>query len=127
KVHRSKRHAGMVQCFLQGNTQHTPAMIIDAWFWNPDGCISAGSAEDSLMYSTDTPYLEIQSIRAALTSFAVQIVEKMVVKEAQLAVHPRIVDTASMVGPIRKVAVVAISGTQRLLPTIGSHARKFPI
>ena len=88
KVHRSKRHAGMVQRFLQGNTRHTPAMIIDAWFRNPDGCISAGSAEDSLMYSTDTPYLEIQSIRAALTSFAVQIVEKKVVKEAQVAVHP---------------------------------------
>jgi hypothetical protein len=88
QVRRSKRHAGMVQRFLQGNTRHTPAMIIDAWFRNPDGCISAGSAEDSLMYSTDTPYLEIQSIRAALTSFAAQIVEKKVVKEAQLAVHP---------------------------------------
>ncbi|KAF8223745.1 hypothetical protein L208DRAFT_1025305, partial [Tricholoma matsutake] len=37
KVHRSKRHAGMVQCFLQGNTRHTPAMIIDAWFRNSDG------------------------------------------------------------------------------------------
>ena len=78
----------MVQHFLQGNTQHTLAMIIDTWFWNPDGCILAGLAEDSLMYSTDTPYLEIQSICVALTSFAVQIVEKKVVKEAQLAVHP---------------------------------------
>ncbi|KAF8239855.1 hypothetical protein L208DRAFT_1171970, partial [Tricholoma matsutake] len=64
KVHHSKQHAGMVQHFLQGNTQHTPAMIIDAWFRNPDGCILAGSEEDSLMYSTDTPYLEIQSICA---------------------------------------------------------------
>ncbi|KAF8218457.1 hypothetical protein L208DRAFT_1154263, partial [Tricholoma matsutake] len=36
KVHHSKRHARMVQRFLQGNTQHTPAMIIDAWFQNPD-------------------------------------------------------------------------------------------
>jgi hypothetical protein len=88
KIQRSKRHAGMVQRFLQGNARHTPATIIDAWFRNPDGCISSGSAEQRLMYSTDIPYTEIQSIRPALTSFAVQLVAKRLVKEAQEAVHP---------------------------------------
>jgi hypothetical protein len=40
------------------------------------------------MYSTTTPYLEIKPARAAPTSFAVQVVEEKLVKEAVRAVRP---------------------------------------
>ena len=63
-------------------------MIIDAWFRDPDGCISSSSAEGHLMYSTKIPYTEIQSIRPALTTFAVQVVGKQLTWEAQHAVKP---------------------------------------
>jgi hypothetical protein len=68
KRHQSKQHAKLASSFLQGITQYTPAMAIDAWFWDPDGCISSSSAEGHLMYSMKIPYTEIQSIRPALTT-----------------------------------------------------------
>jgi len=40
------------------------------------------------MYSTSTPYTEIKSVRAALTSFAVQVVHRRLVSEAKQAVKP---------------------------------------
>jgi hypothetical protein len=64
KIQRSKRHAGAGK----SPTQHLLWLLI-AWFQSPDGCISPGSTEDSLVYSTDTPYTEIQLIRAVLMSF----------------------------------------------------------
>ena len=50
KRHGSKRHAKLASSFLQGMTQYTAAMImiIDAWFRDPDGCISSSSAEGTL-------------------------------------------------------------------------------
>jgi hypothetical protein len=39
-----------------------------------------------LMYSTTTPYTEIKPVRAALTSFAVQIVERKLISEVKKAV-----------------------------------------
>ncbi|KAM6489591.1 hypothetical protein JOM56_014913, partial [Amanita muscaria] len=88
KRHRSRQHAKLASSFLQGMTRYTPAMIVDAWFRDPDGCIPSSSTDEHLMYSTKTPYTEIQSIRPALTSFAVQIVEKRLISEAQHAVKP---------------------------------------
>ena len=69
-------------------TRYTPAMIIYAWFRDPDGCISSSSAEGHLMYSMKIPYTEIQSIWPALTTFAVQVVGKQLTWEAQHAVKP---------------------------------------
>jgi hypothetical protein len=63
-------------------------MVIDAWFQDPDGCISSSLAEGYLMYSMKIPYTEIQSIRPALTTFAVQVVGKWLTWETQHAVKP---------------------------------------
>ncbi|KAM6491593.1 hypothetical protein JOM56_012985 [Amanita muscaria] len=87
KRHRSRQHAKLASSFLQGMTRYTPAMIVDAWFRDPDGCIPSSCTDEHLMYSTKIPYTEIQSIRPALTSFAVQIVEKRLISEAQHAVE----------------------------------------
>jgi len=40
------------------------------------------------MYSTTTPYTDIKPVRACLTSFAVQIVERRLIQEATNATHP---------------------------------------
>ncbi|KAF8872739.1 hypothetical protein BD779DRAFT_1708992 [Infundibulicybe gibba] len=87
-ISRSPRHAQVVSRFLQGLCAHTPAMILNSWFHSPDGRISTDSHDANLMYSTKTPYTEIKPVRAALTSFAVQIVESKLVKEARQAVKP---------------------------------------
>ena len=60
KRQRSKQHAKLASSFLKGTTRYTPAMIIDAWFRDPDGCISPGSTEEHLMYSAEIPYTEIR-------------------------------------------------------------------
>jgi hypothetical protein len=77
-------HGIAVQRFLTGSCLYTPAHIIDSWFHSP-----YGSDEDtSLMFSTMIPYTEISRVRSCLTSFAVQIVERRLVREATNAVKP---------------------------------------
>ena len=85
-IHRTVQHSKYSQHFLQGTSKHTPATILDAWFRSPDGRISEGSPDLDLMYSIDTPYTEIKPVRAALTSFAAQLIEKKLVTEAKDAV-----------------------------------------
>jgi hypothetical protein len=86
EVSRTQQHAGFVSKFLGGETTHGPAVIIDAWFHNPDGRESSVSGGCCYMYSTTKPYVEIRPARAVLTSFAVQTVRDQLVKEADNAV-----------------------------------------
>ncbi|KZP30917.1 hypothetical protein FIBSPDRAFT_883643 [Athelia psychrophila] len=79
---RARRGNGKIPA---GQMQNKPAAIIDAWMRSPDGC----SPDDStLMYSTSTAFMEIKSVRAALTSFAAQIVLKEIVREVEDAIKP---------------------------------------
>ncbi|RDB22158.1 hypothetical protein Hypma_010674 [Hypsizygus marmoreus] len=82
-IHRSQKHAQTLQHFFSGKA---PGEILDTWMHHPFG--SFNSEEDkSLMYSATTPFTEINSIQPCLTSFAVQIVHKQLIKEAEKAVH----------------------------------------
>ncbi|KAJ7732866.1 hypothetical protein B0H16DRAFT_1468379 [Mycena metata] len=67
-VHRSKRHATIVQCYLSGRSPRTITGILDAWLTSPD---DAGYDQDDLLYTTATPYTEIRHARAGLTSMNV--------------------------------------------------------
>ncbi|KII85006.1 hypothetical protein PLICRDRAFT_78107, partial [Plicaturopsis crispa FD-325 SS-3] len=83
---RTRRHAACVERFLGGRTKYTPSDIVDLWMKHPDGALDKYHDEYSLMYSTTTSFLDIKSVRPALTAFAAQRVEKCLVKEAEMAV-----------------------------------------
>jgi hypothetical protein len=87
-VHRTTEHAAIVSRFLQGRTKYTPSVVLKAWFQGPDGSISQDSVASNLMYSATVPFTEIGPVRAAMTSFAVQIVRCQVVKEAENVIKP---------------------------------------
>ncbi|KAJ7354353.1 hypothetical protein DFH08DRAFT_773532 [Mycena albidolilacea] len=80
---RTQTHAQMVSSFLGGQGNYTPSHILTCWMSSPDGVLPA---HDSRMYSTHTPYTEIRPVRAALTSFALQIVGDFLAHGAENAV-----------------------------------------
>jgi hypothetical protein len=82
-IHREQAHGNMVQKFLAGNCTHTPAQILHSWYHSKDGRIE----DPTLMFSTTTPYTKIRGVRECLTSFAVQVVERRLVREATNAVE----------------------------------------
>ncbi len=88
KVHRSRRHAAGVSRFLQGRSSHTPGQILHLWYAHPDGNMANDPHATSLMYSTVISYHDIKPVRAMLTSFAAQVIEKKLNKEAETAVQP---------------------------------------
>ncbi|KAJ7719580.1 hypothetical protein B0H16DRAFT_1795129, partial [Mycena metata] len=86
-ISRSTVHAQTVSRFLSGRSENSVSDILAAWMASPDGRIPAHSPNRSLMYSTSIPYTTIKPVRAALTSFATQIIGKKVACEAESAVH----------------------------------------
>ncbi|KAJ7886511.1 hypothetical protein B0H13DRAFT_1889227 [Mycena leptocephala] len=82
-VHRSKRHATIVQRYLSGKGSQRIGGILEAWLTSPD---DAGYDQEDSLYSTSTPYTEIQHARATLTSFAAQLVKIKLVKDMKTAV-----------------------------------------
>ncbi|TFY63916.1 hypothetical protein EVJ58_g2953 [Rhodofomes roseus] len=90
-VHNSQRHAQSLGCFLRGEYDYTPAMLVNAMLRHPYGHIKpSGDDEDEnqLMYSTFVQWTEIKPVRPALTSFAAQTVMKELTREAEEAVKP---------------------------------------
>ncbi|PPR02512.1 LOW QUALITY PROTEIN: hypothetical protein CVT26_011996 [Gymnopilus dilepis] len=85
-ISRSTQHSMYASHFLRGTTEHTVSTILKLWFRSADG--RSTSSDLSEMYSTSVKYTEIKPARAALTSFAAQIVEKELVREAKNAVKP---------------------------------------
>lgn len=86
EIHRSATHSQMVSIFLAGRSKEMVADIISTWMAHPDGRIPENSPNSDLMYSTTIPYTQIGPVRAALTSFATQTMEKKVAVEAESAV-----------------------------------------
>src|SRR5882762_2653138 len=87
KISRSSCHATMVSQFLRGQTRYKVADILAAWTQSPDG--RPQSSEDGEnMYSPSTPFLDIKPARPAITSFAVQLIEKKLTQERNMAVRP---------------------------------------
>ncbi|KAJ7447404.1 hypothetical protein FB451DRAFT_1411824 [Mycena latifolia] len=82
-VHRSKRHATIVQRYLSGKSARNISDVLDAWLTSPD---DAGYDQEGTMYQTAIPYNDIPHARSCLTSFAAQIVKTKLLKEAKAAV-----------------------------------------
>lgn len=78
------------QVFLSGSsprglTKHPAGEIIKLWLNSKYGRLDRDSPD---MYSPTTPYHQIRPIRACLSSFAVQLVAKKLVREAEEIVKP---------------------------------------
>jgi hypothetical protein len=87
KISRSSRHATMVSRFLRGQTRYKVADILAAWTQSPDGRPQS-SKDGGNMYSPSTSFLDIKPARPAITSFAVQLIEKQLIRERNIAVRP---------------------------------------
>ena len=77
--------AATMQHFFNG-TGHggfLAGLIVENWLKHPYGRLHRDS---ELMYSTTVPYSTIKPIRPALSSFAAQLVESKLVKEAEAAI-----------------------------------------
>ncbi|RDB16715.1 hypothetical protein Hypma_002556 [Hypsizygus marmoreus] len=81
----SRKHAAVVQHFLNGHGKHAPSDVVKLWMEHPYG---RKFKDSPLMFSTTTPYTDIKPVRPALTSFAAQLVEKQLVREVEQAVKP---------------------------------------
>jgi hypothetical protein len=77
------RHGGIVEIFLNSCSDYTVAEILQAWWTTADG---TGINSDG-MYSVTTSYTSIRPVHAALSLFAMQIIEAQLVWKAQTAVH----------------------------------------
>jgi hypothetical protein len=78
-----QRNAAVIQHFMNGNGKYGASQILEDWLKHPYG---AHEHESQLMYSVSEPYTNIKPVRPALTSFAAQLVEKKLVKEAESAI-----------------------------------------
>lgn len=85
----NRSHSGRVSHFLRGtNKDYTAARILDLWLRHPGGRLKQGHEDLSFMYSTTQPYIKIRSIRPAMTSFAAQLAQRLMVREAEKVVQP---------------------------------------
>ncbi|KAG1745489.1 uncharacterized protein EDB91DRAFT_1050099, partial [Suillus paluster] len=62
--------------------------IIHAWLNSPYTKVPANSPDTNLTFQLETPYKEIKPAKAALTSFAAQILTDELVREAESAMKP---------------------------------------
>jgi len=76
----------MVSWFLSECTKHSPIQIIDLWMADPAGRAGIGHDEYEIKYSLEVPYYDIRYIRSAITSMAAQLINKLLVKEQEVAV-----------------------------------------
>jgi hypothetical protein len=83
-IRRSRRHAGTVSAFLRGTTKYTPANILHLWYKSPDGKLE----DETEMFNLDTPYYELKSARAAMSSFAAQLTLQKMLQERSHAIKP---------------------------------------
>ncbi|EGO18688.1 hypothetical protein SERLADRAFT_412187 [Serpula lacrymans var. lacrymans S7.9] len=87
KISRSKQHASIVSRFLGGRDCHTPATIVKLWYDHPGGCPTSDE-ERKLMHSPTIPFVNMKPARSALSSFAVQMTCKYLIKEQTRALKP---------------------------------------
>ncbi|KAJ7580007.1 hypothetical protein C8J56DRAFT_1058311 [Mycena floridula] len=109
-VSRSHSVATTVQKFLSGNSTHYPAEIIEGWISCKDGRVDEFKDDNGTdMYSTTKPYTEIRPIRQCLTSFAAQMCQEKLRREARKAVD---VKNGLHVTSIRQNGIDAIETDQ---------------
>ncbi|KAJ3835052.1 hypothetical protein F5878DRAFT_543819 [Lentinula raphanica] len=79
--------AAVVSSFLQGRSTHTVADIVNLWIGHPYGTKEKDSEEMFSLAST-RHYTTVRAVRPALTSFAVQVVQKQLRNQMREAVKP---------------------------------------
>ncbi|KAJ6473014.1 hypothetical protein C8R45DRAFT_936050 [Mycena sanguinolenta] len=83
-THRSKRHVMIVRRYLSGKGSHHVGQILECWLTSPD---DAGYDLEDQMYDTHIPYCDIAHVRAALTSFAAQVVKTKLINDTRHAAN----------------------------------------
>jgi hypothetical protein len=96
KIPRSRRHGIIIENFLSGSGGCSVAELLENWWTTADGC----GYDCGNMYSVTLPYTQIGPVRAALSSFAAQIIEAELLQEAQVAVQ----DTSGLHAPVNSDA-----------------------
>jgi hypothetical protein len=84
----SRRHTEKLEKFVRGESARGVGYFIHAWLNSLYAKIPANSPDNNLTYQLETPYKEIKPAKAALTSFAAQILTDELVREAESAVKP---------------------------------------
>ncbi|TFK48603.1 hypothetical protein OE88DRAFT_1683868, partial [Heliocybe sulcata] len=83
-IKRSLSHSQRVASFLGGRSNYLPIQILQAWYKSPYGW--PDDQTRALMFSTAVSATDIGPSRPAISSFAAQLVEKQLIKEAEAAV-----------------------------------------
>ena len=83
----SPGHYQMVSKFLTGETSVPASQILEAWLKSPYGLPHEDDKERQLLYSTEVDYRCIKHARPAMTSFAAQLIQEKLVREARRAVQ----------------------------------------
>ncbi|KAH9915098.1 uncharacterized protein B0H18DRAFT_1125064 [Fomitopsis serialis] len=86
KIQRDEPQRTMIARFLSGNTKHTFAKIVHAVMEDTAGLPKPSDDESAYMYSRNHPSLEIKHARPALTTMAVELVIKEMVREMNATV-----------------------------------------
>ena len=79
----TQRHGLIVEQFLSSQDHYMVLKLLEL-IWAMSDSAGHNSTE---MYSVTIPYLEIQPARAAISSFAAQIVEMWLIEEAQAGIE----------------------------------------
>jgi hypothetical protein len=120
KTNRSQRHGVAVKRFLSGRDRYTVANLLNALWTTSDG---AGD-DPSGFYRVDTPYIEIKSVRAAMSSFAAQIVEARLIQEARVVVEESSGMHASVVSEDFDSGVEWADIGASLIPTVQANLQQ---
>src|SRR5882762_7522120 len=120
KTNRSQRHGVAVKRFLSGRDRYTVANLLNALWTTSDGA----SNDLSGFYCVDTPYIEIKPVRAALSSFAAQIVEVRLIQEARIAVEESSGMHASIVSEDFDSGVEWADIGASLIPTVQANLQQ---
>ena len=80
---RSQLHGLIVEQFLSGRDHYTVSKLLES-IWTTSDSAGNNSTE---MYLVMVPYLKIRPARAAISSFATQIVEMGLIEEAQAGIE----------------------------------------
>ncbi|KAH9916364.1 uncharacterized protein B0H18DRAFT_1124277 [Fomitopsis serialis] len=86
KIQRDEPHRTMIARFLSGNTKHTFVEMVQAIMEDTAGLPKQSDDESTYMYSQNHPSLEIKHARPALTTMAVELVTKEMVREMNTTV-----------------------------------------
>ncbi|KAF8152779.1 hypothetical protein K438DRAFT_1477476, partial [Mycena galopus ATCC 62051] len=129
-VNRSIQHGTLVQRYLAGRNARCIAEVLELWLSSPD---DAGYEQEEPMFSTTTPYTQIHHARAALTSFAAQIVKTKLVKDIRAANMKAVIQSNQgllydyVLSLATPDAITAVSTISMIVFCRNHYARLYPL